>query len=1020
MTTRLLKSSENINGLPTGFQEVEYLESTGTQYIDTGYTPKPTSTYKSTFQLTNITTTSGNWFCVFGSVESNNSTFTELFLPRASGGGDVNQILAGNHNSSYIRVNYPWAVNAKYSFEMTPTAVSVNGVSQGSISVDSSFTCSHSIYLFARHEHNDTVGYNVSAKIHSFTIYEGNTLVRDFIPALNPAGRPCMYDLVGKKAYYNLGTGEFSYGRKIIPVEYLESTGTQYIDTGYIPQQNIKIETDFQLTEIPSGTFATLCGSLPASQGYSGLFVALNYTVPIQARTGLNTNPNVISTYSVNTDRYKLSVEFNKLTINGDVFTPTTLNTWYNTNNSLYFFSCSGYDQARRRISAKMWYFKVYAGEALVRDYVPCIDENNTPYMFDKVTHTVYDNAGTGTFNYGKKLYSSKVRLYKDSGARFGEVLPKGFKRVEYLENTGVTSARNWISTGIVPDTTTRWEVRLSFNNTSTGKLMGSGYATPTRFNIGIESSKFRFAFNGWFDANPDITTPDTNPHTWIMDAPSKTFTIDEYSTTTTQTFGTSTFPIALFGRCNSGNGNTETSNAVIGKIYYSKIWQNDVLVSDMIPVLDNNGIPCMYDKVSGELFYNRGTGQFTYGAIIPNKVRLPQSTEIRFPKGYTEVEYLESDSTAYIDTGVSGANNNLKIEMGFSYSKFTAYGYLFSNYESEQHNTTRFLLDSSNNSRALAYINTKSQDGAIYNSNCTKDNFHTFVLTKTSVSIDGNTTTNNNPPVGTANTKNIILFNRGAGTYYEKRDIGMRCYYFRIYDNDNLIRYFIPALDPNGKPCMWDVVTKQPFYNQGTGEFTYGRSIQQVGYLESSGGQYIDTKINPTDDYGYRIKNTYTVGQGEQCAIGCMDASNRFVGIYTSGSSNAISGAWGDYVGFLPSYPWTTDTILDVKCNYKNSRKMIIDDTEMKDISDVHITGTIGNSIYIGARHYDSNVTKMQGKIYGAEITNGTEIIADYVPAIDSNNVGFMFDRVTHTIFDNAGTGSFTYGSLVPNKIRD
>lgn len=32
----------------------------------------------------------------------------------------------------------------------------------------------------------------------------------------------------------------------------------------------------------------------------------------------------------------------------------------------------------------------------------------------------------------------------------------------------------------------------------------------------------------------------------------------------------------------------------------------------------------------------------------------------------------------------------------------------------------------------------------------------------------------------------------------------------------------FIPALDSSGKPCMYDTVTKQPFYNSGTGEFGY------------------------------------------------------------------------------------------------------------------------------------------------------------------------------------------------------
>lgn len=31
-----------------------------------------------------------------------------------------------------------------------------------------------------------------------------------------------------------------------------------------------------------------------------------------------------------------------------------------------------------------------------------------------------------------------------------------------------------------------------------------------------------------------------------------------------------------------------------------------------------------------------------------------------------------------------------------------------------------------------------------------------------------------------------------------------------------------IPCLDPTGAPCMFDLVTRQPFYNQGTGDFLY------------------------------------------------------------------------------------------------------------------------------------------------------------------------------------------------------
>lgn len=51
-------------------------------------------------------------------------------------------------------------------------------------------------------------------------------------------------------------------------------------------------------------------------------------------------------------------------------------------------------------------------------------------------------------------------------------------------------------------------------------------------------------------------------------------------------------------------------------RIKSAKYTQDGVLVRDFIPVLDGSGIPCMYDKVSGELFANKGTGTFTYGEL--------------------------------------------------------------------------------------------------------------------------------------------------------------------------------------------------------------------------------------------------------------------------------------------------------------------------------------------------------------------------------------------------------------------
>ena len=70
-------------------------------------------------------------------------------------------------------------------------------------------------------------------------------------------------------------------------------------------------------------------------------------------------------------------------------------------------------------------------------------------------------------------------------------------------------------------------------------------------------------------------------------------------------------YTVYLFA-CNT-NGATLQSSC---RIYSCKLWDNIVLVRDLIPVLDWNDRPCMYDKVTDELFYNAGTGEFLYGEL--------------------------------------------------------------------------------------------------------------------------------------------------------------------------------------------------------------------------------------------------------------------------------------------------------------------------------------------------------------------------------------------------------------------
>lgn len=50
-----------------------------------------------------------------------------------------------------------------------------------------------------------------------------------------------------------------------------------------------------------------------------------------------------------------------------------------------------------------------------------------------------------------------------------------------------------------------------------------------------------------------------------------------------------------------------------IARIYNFNAKEDDVIVLNLIPALDNTGIPCLYDTISGKTYYNIGNGEFLY-----------------------------------------------------------------------------------------------------------------------------------------------------------------------------------------------------------------------------------------------------------------------------------------------------------------------------------------------------------------------------------------------------------------------
>ena len=74
------------------------------------------------------------------------------------------------------------------------------------------FSIDDSLFLFAL-DNKDKAEQNIKMKLYAAKIYEGENMVRNFIPARRKEDKKLgLYDAVGLKFYENKGTGDFVAG----------------------------------------------------------------------------------------------------------------------------------------------------------------------------------------------------------------------------------------------------------------------------------------------------------------------------------------------------------------------------------------------------------------------------------------------------------------------------------------------------------------------------------------------------------------------------------------------------------------------------------------------------------------------------------------------------------------------------------------------------------------------------------------------------------------------------------------
>ena len=197
---------------------------------------------------------------------------------------------------------------------------------------------------------------------------------------------------------------------------------------------------------------------------------------------------------------------------------------------------------------------------------------------------------------------------YTFRGWRIGSYIP-----IEYLESTGT----QYIDTGVVADETTEAEIEFS-DMTATPIFMASnGGWTNKNFgiNAGTDSGSVYLLFymncDGW-TSHKIVKSGNVKLLLSGVYLNNEKLDITRGQIPSPTAFSTQ-YAISIFASNISGN------IPYFGKfkLLHFKLWQQNVLVRDMIPVLDLDGVPCMFDKVEGKFYYNAGTGDFIAGPVL-------------------------------------------------------------------------------------------------------------------------------------------------------------------------------------------------------------------------------------------------------------------------------------------------------------------------------------------------------------------------------------------------------------------
>lgn len=185
------------------------------------------------------------------------------------------------------------------------------------------------------------------------------------------------------------------------PLEYIQTNRSTYLDTEFKPNNDTRaiLDADFLTSAYPAWTFGARNATGSSVDSFS--FCRLSSTA---FRSDYNRSGVQISTNQI-TGRHLIDKNKN-ITYIDNVQKAVTTYASFQANHNLLLFSVNnnGASDSRREV-LKLYSFKLYDNEILIRDYIPCKrSDTNQITLYDKVNHK-FCKVATGTLTGGPSIF---------------------------------------------------------------------------------------------------------------------------------------------------------------------------------------------------------------------------------------------------------------------------------------------------------------------------------------------------------------------------------------------------------------------------------------------------------------------------------------------------------------------------------------------------------------------------------------------------------------------------------------